>query len=82
MHVSMHIKHVQARIDIAKYNKLKKMAGAEDKSINALIADALDEYTERHAAIDPEDVLFTSAKFDFEEEDLSERHAEHRFAGA
>lgn len=80
MHVYMQtIKNVQARMDISKYNKLKKVAEAMHMTINDAVEAAIEEYTAKYLSIDRSDPLFTSAKFDFKETDLSTRHAKYRF---
>ncbi len=80
MHVYMQtIKNVQARVDISKYNKLKKVAEARQMSINDLVEAAIEEYTAKYLSIDPNDPLFKATKFDFKETDLSSRHAKYRF---
>jgi uncharacterized protein (DUF1778 family) len=84
MHYCMHkvgkkIKHIQARVDLNRYEKLKKAAEMRKKSLNEALKEAIDEYAERHSRVDSEDILFVSEKFDFEEEDLSKNHAKYRF---
>jgi hypothetical protein len=76
----MQIKHIQARVKMAKYKKLKKVAEMQNKTLNETIGEAIDEYTKKYTVIDPDDILFTAKKFKFKETDLSERHAKYRFA--
>jgi hypothetical protein len=73
------IKHVQARVDIARYRRLKKVAEIRDKTLNEILEEAIEEYTKKYMVIDPEDILFTAEKFEFKEADLSEKHAKYRF---
>lgn len=80
MQFCMQIKHVQARVNMAKYKELKKVAEIQNKTLNETIEEAIDEYTQKHAVIDPDDILFTAKKFEFKEADLSMRHAKYRFA--
>jgi uncharacterized protein (DUF1778 family) len=76
----MQIKHIQARVEMTKYKKLKKVAEMRNKTLNETIVEAIDEFTKKYTTVDPDDILFTAKKFEFKETDLSQRHAKYRFA--
>lgn len=56
--MSSDAKVVQTELSSAEYERLRRVADQEDKSLKELLRDAATEYTRTHGELDPEDPLF------------------------
>lgn len=58
MAMSSDAKVVQTELSTEEYERLRRVAEQEDKSLKELLRDAAAEYTRTHGELDPDDPLF------------------------